>query len=106
VKVTFPEFSNLILVQGEGANSSDKQEIIQIENNEIIETQPNTTEPQESINPDSIELKIEDPTKETIVTLEPGQTKFFELAAIDVFESYSYSCQMNYHISLARTKIR
>jgi hypothetical protein len=106
VKVTFPEFSNLILVQGEGANSSNKQEIIQIENNEIIETQPNTTEPQESINPDSIELKIEDPTKETIVTLEPGQTKFFELAAIDVFESYSYSCQMNYHISLARTKIR
>jgi hypothetical protein len=110
VKVNFSDFSNLILIQGQGENSSsNKQEIILTENSETREINEKSyanNEPQASINPVSVEIKVEDPTKETIVTLEPGQIKFFELAAVDVFESYSYSCQMNYHISLAKTKIK
>ena len=32
--------------------------------------------------------------------IEPGETGFFGLNAIDVFEKFSYSCQFDYHFSL------
>ena len=32
--------------------------------------------------------------------IEPGETGFFGLSAIDVFEKFSYSCQFDYHFSL------
>ena len=32
--------------------------------------------------------------------IEPGETGFFGLSAVDVFEKFSYSCQFDYHFSL------
>ena len=34
------------------------------------------------------------------IVVEPGETGFFGLNAIDVFEKFSYSCQFDYHFSL------
>ena len=34
------------------------------------------------------------------IVIEPGETGFFGLNAIDVFEKFSYSCQFDYHFSL------
>ena len=34
--------------------------------------------------------------------IEPGETGFFGLNAIDVFEKFSYSCQFDYHFSLSK----
>ena len=34
------------------------------------------------------------------IVVEPGETGFFGLNAVDVFEKFSYSCQFDYHFSL------
>ena len=34
------------------------------------------------------------------LVIEPGETGFFGLNAVDVFEKFSYSCQFDYHFSL------
>ena len=34
------------------------------------------------------------------IVIEPGETGFFGLNAVDVFEKFSYSCQFDYHFSL------
>ena len=34
------------------------------------------------------------------IVVEPGETGFFGLNAVDVFERFSYSCQFDYHFSL------
>ena len=34
--------------------------------------------------------------------IEPGETGFFGLTAVDVFEKFSYSCQFDYHFSLSK----
>ncbi len=34
------------------------------------------------------------------LVVEPGETGFFGLNAVDVFEKFSYSCQFDYHFSL------
>ena len=36
------------------------------------------------------------------VTVEPGQTGFFGLVAMDAFAKFSYTCQFDYHFSLAK----
>ena len=36
------------------------------------------------------------------VTIEPGQTGFFGLVASDAFAKFSYTCQFDYHFSLAK----
>ena len=36
------------------------------------------------------------------VTIEPGQTGFFGLVAMDAFAKFSYTCQFEYHFSLAK----
>ena len=34
--------------------------------------------------------------------IDPGETGFFGLTAVDVFEKFSYSCQFDYHFSLSK----
>ena len=36
------------------------------------------------------------------VTIEPGQTGFFGLVAMDAFAKFSYTCQFDYHFSLSK----
>lgn len=46
--------------------------------------------------------KFREDNDDDFVTLviEPGETGFFGLNAVDVFEKFSYSCQFDYHFSL------
>ena len=37
-----------------------------------------------------------------IITVEPGETGFFGLSAIDAFEKFSYTCQFDYLFSVAK----
>ena len=37
------------------------------------------------------------------IVVEPGETGFFGLNAVDVFEKFSYSCQFDYHFSLFKS---
>ena len=49
-----------------------------------------------------VENKFRDDNNDDSVTLivEPGETGFFGLNAIDAFEKFSYACQFDYHFSL------
>ena len=49
-----------------------------------------------------VENKFRDDNNDNSVTLivEPGETGFFGLNAIDAFEKFSYACQFDYHFSL------
>ena len=49
-----------------------------------------------------VENKFRDDNDENSVTLivEPGETGFFGLNAIDAFDKFSYACQFDYHFSL------
>ena len=49
-----------------------------------------------------VENQFRDDNDDNFVELiiEPGETGFFGLNAIDVFEKFSYSCQFDYHFSL------
>jgi hypothetical protein len=50
--------------------------------------------------------KIGNPDKEVVIVLEPGETKIFELTAIDYFDSFNYGCHMNYNINLSKNVIK
>ena len=43
--------------------------------------------------------------KEVTLSIEPGINKFIELKAKNIFESFSYSFEMNYFISYSKAKI-
>ena len=47
-------------------------------------------------------FKNENDDKSVTVTIEPGQTGFFGLVAMDAFAKFSYTCQFDYHFSLAK----
>ena len=49
-----------------------------------------------------VEGQFRDDNEDNFVELaiEPGETGFFGLNAVDVFEKFSYSCQFDYHFSL------
>lgn len=43
-------------------------------------------------------------SKEVSLTVEPGETKFFGLRAIDSFKKFSYNSSIDYHFSLSKGK--
>jgi hypothetical protein len=90
--VVFPELENL--------NLSKKPEDF----SKAIEENKETTEA--DIDVGTPDFDVKDVTREIVVTVEPGHTKFFELSSEDVFESYAYSCQMDYHINLAVSQVK
>ena len=59
-----------------------------------------------SVDPTKPDLQIKNPKNQVILSLEPGQMNFFELRSNDYFESYSYSCEMNYQMNLSRNRIK
>jgi hypothetical protein len=84
--ITFPDLDNLLL----SLKSEDLKHKGSKEDN------------YGSVEPSAMEFEVEDSSREVVINLEPGESRFFELAAKDLFESFSYSCQMNFHINLAR----
>ena len=44
-------------------------------------------------------FKEEDDSNEVTLVLEPGETKFFGVKAVDAFKKFSYSCNMDYHFT-------
>ncbi len=52
-----------------------------------------------------IDYQINDKNREVAICVEPGHTKFFELNSIDIFDGFSYDCEMDYHINLSRHQI-
>lgn len=51
------------------------------------------------------DFQVNDKNREIIICVEPGQTKFFELHSIDIFDGFSYDCDMNYLINLSRHQL-
>jgi len=49
---------------------------------------------------------IGNPNREVIITLEPGETKIFELTTINYFDSFSYGCHMNYNVNLSKNVLK
>jgi hypothetical protein len=98
--ITFPDMENLKL--------SLKSEDL-IENTgegNMLDVKIKGDDNYKSYDPSNTEFNIEDPAREIVITLEPGEIKFFELSSVDIFESFAYSCQMDYHINLARNQAK
>lgn len=90
--VSFPEMNNLKITR----RPEDFMKDFQKKKSEVNDYS--------SYDPTALEFEIEDENKEIVLSLEPGTTRIFELSSLDVFESYSYSCTMDYHINIAKTK--
>lgn len=95
--ISFPELDNLKLSLKSEDLKDDRADNDKTETNERVDSYAN-------VDPTALDVEIEDPSREIIISLEPGETKFFELTAVDVFDTFSYACESDYHINLARKK--
>jgi len=88
--IIFDEMENLkiSLKPGSIAESDENEERV-----EILSEVETTNSP----------YKIQNEGKEVVITLEPGETKIFELTAIDYFNSFSYDCHLDYSINLSKS---
>lgn len=91
IHLTFDNLENLVI----GMHSDQLKK-----NDEKVE------DPYASVDPSKVIIDIYDPDKEVIVDLDPDESKFFELSTINVFESFSYNCEMDYNINLSRNNVK
>jgi hypothetical protein len=48
------------------------------------------------------QFRDDDKSREVSITVEPREVGFFGLSCIDAFQKFSYSCNFDYHFSLAK----
>jgi len=102
VHINFTDLKNLLLKK-HGENTNEPFTDNDLSSISRKKTPDNILEEDyKSVDPAELNIDIEDETREVIISLEPGETSFFELIAIEPFEGFSYENDTNYHINLSR----
>ena len=95
--IKFTHLTNLVL-------STRSDDIIFSEGNEDDEKEE-TEKIIKKKNDLEANFNIKDRKKELVIGVDPGQTVFFELSSLEIFDPFSYGCEMDYHINLSKNQI-